>query len=219
MLADEFDASLAPENVRVVDLTNYLCNETYCPPVIGKTLVYRDRHHLTATYVRTLEDELEKRLVPLMEEKAPLAQRDLPGVRIPTARERRAPRTAQGIQEEMQALWRPAFPPAGADVEKRIPAVLECGPAGSAPPFERQMEVQVAGREVIAVRGDWERRESNFDAWRGHLEGTVVRFQGHYQTGIYPIRPVELEGTYEGGLLHAEGTRGTRRCTLQARSE
>ena len=217
VLADGFDASQAPENVKVIDLTNYLCNQTHCPPVIGKTLVYRDRHHLTATYVRSLENELEARLVPLMEEAAPVIQRELPGLRVARPEERQAPRTAQGTQEEMQALWRPAFPPAGSNVEKRVPAMLECGPAGSAPPFEREMEVQVAGREIIAVSGDWERRQSNFDAWRGRVEGKTVQFQGHYQTGSYPVRPVEMAGTFERGVLQAEGTRGPRRCTLHAR--
>ena len=30
-----------------LDFTDYLCNDTVCPGVIGNTLVYRDRHHIT----------------------------------------------------------------------------------------------------------------------------------------------------------------------------
>ena len=37
-----------------VDLTPYYCTATTCPAVIGHVVVYRDRDHLTATYVRTL---------------------------------------------------------------------------------------------------------------------------------------------------------------------
>src|SRR5690606_36409067 len=123
----------------------------------------------------------------------------------------------ESVLAEVQAKWHPAVPQADTSVERRVPAMLECGPAGSAPPFEREMELQVAEREIIAVRGDWERRESNFEAWRGRVEGKAVQFQGHYQTGTYPVRRVELEGTFEGGVLRAEGTRGPRRCTLHAR--
>ncbi len=43
-----------PGNVRFADYTDYFCDETRCPMVIGNVLVYRDAHHLTATYVRTM---------------------------------------------------------------------------------------------------------------------------------------------------------------------
>ena len=50
----------------VVDLTDYLCNVTECPAVIGSTLVYSDEHHLTATFARTLAATLEERLAPIL---------------------------------------------------------------------------------------------------------------------------------------------------------
>ncbi|MEN1925998.1 acyltransferase family protein [Luteimonas qiangzhengi] len=218
VLADDFDAALAPGNVNVIDLTNYFCNDEHCPPVVGKTLVYRDRHHLTTPYVLSLQEELENALLAVMEEQAPREQRELPGLRAPAPTElMERSRREVGIQEEIRELWESAFPPSGTPVERRIAAVLECGPAGSAPPFERSMEVQVAGHEMIAVSGDWRRRESDFDAWRGRLEGSTIRFRGHYQTGNYPTRPVELHGTYEDGGLELAGTRGPRACTLRAR--
>ncbi len=48
----------------VVDLTDYVCNVTSCPAVIGSTLVYSDEHHMTATFSRTLTAVLQERLAP-----------------------------------------------------------------------------------------------------------------------------------------------------------
>ena len=45
-----------------VDLNNRLCTDVRCPAVIGDVLVYRDDHHLTATYSRTLAPFLEDKL-------------------------------------------------------------------------------------------------------------------------------------------------------------
>lgn len=50
----------------VIDLTDYLCNLTECPAVIGSTLVYSDEHHMTATFARTLAPTLEERLAPIL---------------------------------------------------------------------------------------------------------------------------------------------------------
>ncbi|WP_370948544.1 acyltransferase family protein [Amycolatopsis sp. cg5] len=43
--------------VRVVDMTNWVCDSTSCPAVIGNVVVYRD-NHLTNTYVHTLSGPL-----------------------------------------------------------------------------------------------------------------------------------------------------------------
>ncbi|MFG3685665.1 acyltransferase family protein [Micromonospora sp. NPDC047740] len=48
--------------VRVVDLTDLFCTETECPLVIGNVIVYRDSHHITATYARTLGPHLVERI-------------------------------------------------------------------------------------------------------------------------------------------------------------
>lgn len=37
-----------------------------CPAVIGGVLVYRDRHHMTATYARSLAPILEQKLKELL---------------------------------------------------------------------------------------------------------------------------------------------------------
>jgi peptidoglycan/LPS O-acetylase OafA/YrhL len=42
----------------LVDLSAATCPTDPCPPVVGSMLVYRDHHHLTATFARSLVDEL-----------------------------------------------------------------------------------------------------------------------------------------------------------------
>lgn len=44
------------------DMTPYLCNEQTCPTIIGNTLVYRDAHHLTATFSRSMAPALDRRI-------------------------------------------------------------------------------------------------------------------------------------------------------------
>ncbi|MGO2149836.1 MAG: acyltransferase family protein [Microbacterium gubbeenense] len=41
-------------NATLLDLTRYYCADGVCPPVIGGVVVYRDSHHITATYASTL---------------------------------------------------------------------------------------------------------------------------------------------------------------------
>lgn len=41
-------------SVTVVDLNSKICPGMMCEPIIGDVLVYRDQHHLSATYARTL---------------------------------------------------------------------------------------------------------------------------------------------------------------------
>lgn len=48
--------------VQMVDLTDLFCTETQCPLVIGNVIVYRDAHHMTATYARTLGPHLVERV-------------------------------------------------------------------------------------------------------------------------------------------------------------
>ncbi|MDT0203655.1 SGNH hydrolase domain-containing protein, partial [Nocardioides sp. AE5] len=55
------------DNVTLIDLNDYICPDEQCVPVIGNVLVYRQTSHLTDTYARTLEPELRKQLVPLLE--------------------------------------------------------------------------------------------------------------------------------------------------------
>ena len=54
--------------VRTVDLTDYICPDQVCVPVIGNVLIYRQGSHLTDSYVRTLTDPLGRQLVPIVVE-------------------------------------------------------------------------------------------------------------------------------------------------------
>lgn len=41
-------------NIHLIDLHRYFCFDERCPVVIGGVLVYRDKHHLTATFARSM---------------------------------------------------------------------------------------------------------------------------------------------------------------------
>jgi peptidoglycan/LPS O-acetylase OafA/YrhL len=49
----------------LIDLTPYFCADT-CPPIVGDTLVYRDSHHLTASFSSELAAPLQARLAPYL---------------------------------------------------------------------------------------------------------------------------------------------------------
>jgi peptidoglycan/LPS O-acetylase OafA/YrhL len=46
----------------IVEMANAVCPGDPCPPIIGTTLVYRDHHHLTATFAVSIADQLEAAL-------------------------------------------------------------------------------------------------------------------------------------------------------------
>ena len=56
------DAAHRTAGVGVVDPTPELCPHGTCPGVMGNVLMYRDAGHLTATYVRSLDDWLAAQL-------------------------------------------------------------------------------------------------------------------------------------------------------------
>ena len=49
-------------HVPLIDFTDMVCPDGRCPAVIGNVVVWRDRHHLTATYARSMADVFGKRL-------------------------------------------------------------------------------------------------------------------------------------------------------------
>lgn len=51
------------EAIRFIDLNDVLCPEDVCSFVQGNRIVYRDEHHLTATYVQTLAPLLGERML------------------------------------------------------------------------------------------------------------------------------------------------------------
>ncbi|MGA9873319.1 MAG: acyltransferase family protein [Rhodococcus sp. (in: high G+C Gram-positive bacteria)] len=55
-------ASFRLPGVRPLDLTTAFCGDSVCRVAEGNVLIYRDEHHLTSTYVRTLTSELGRQL-------------------------------------------------------------------------------------------------------------------------------------------------------------
>lgn len=54
--------NLVPD-VPVIDMTDAVCQNGKCPMVVGNVIVWRDPHHLTASYARTLATPLIARIV------------------------------------------------------------------------------------------------------------------------------------------------------------
>jgi hypothetical protein len=52
----------ADRKPELIDLSRYFCAAGYCSPEVGGAFVYRDGHHLTATFARTLAPYLGARL-------------------------------------------------------------------------------------------------------------------------------------------------------------
>lgn len=59
-------AKLDPR-VDVLDFSDQFCSNEFCPAVIGNVLVYRDKHHISDTYMRTLAPEFDQRLRAAMD--------------------------------------------------------------------------------------------------------------------------------------------------------
>ncbi len=51
-----------PPNLLYVDMTDHLCSAETCPAVADRVVIYRDRHHLTATYSRRLASRLSAQI-------------------------------------------------------------------------------------------------------------------------------------------------------------
>ncbi|MBP1326091.1 peptidoglycan/LPS O-acetylase OafA/YrhL [Leucobacter exalbidus] len=61
------------KNVDLIDMNNWTCPDTeLCPAVVGNVLMWRDRHHFTETFAKTLVQPLEAAL-----QASPTAQRIL----------------------------------------------------------------------------------------------------------------------------------------------
>ena len=45
-----------------VDMDDLICPDGGCPPVIGNVYTYRDDNHLTATYIRSMQDAFDERV-------------------------------------------------------------------------------------------------------------------------------------------------------------
>lgn len=68
-LADSLDrpdalleAASGHSSITIIDLRHLICPKQQCPAVIGNIVVWRDSHHLTATYARSLAPEMMRRI-------------------------------------------------------------------------------------------------------------------------------------------------------------
>jgi peptidoglycan/LPS O-acetylase OafA/YrhL len=50
------------DRVRLADLTRFMCDARRCHPVVGGALVYKDEHHMTTVFARTLWPYLARRV-------------------------------------------------------------------------------------------------------------------------------------------------------------
>ena len=57
-----FAANTLDDTVQLLDMSDRFCAEGVCSPVIGNVVVYRDSHHMTASYAQLLAEELEERI-------------------------------------------------------------------------------------------------------------------------------------------------------------
>jgi peptidoglycan/LPS O-acetylase OafA/YrhL len=51
-----------PAGVAFVDMNDRFCDESICPPIRNDIIIYRDKHHITATYARSLAPVLGERM-------------------------------------------------------------------------------------------------------------------------------------------------------------
>ena len=66
----QLEAAKRVPGVHVVDLTDLICPESKCAPVIGDVLVYRQGSHITNTYARTLAPKLTEELARILHRSA-----------------------------------------------------------------------------------------------------------------------------------------------------
>ncbi|MBL3556720.1 MULTISPECIES: acyltransferase family protein [Marinobacter] len=52
------------EELNIVDLSNSFCTKKTCPPVVGNLLVYRDKGHLSAAYMKSVASRLGEEFIP-----------------------------------------------------------------------------------------------------------------------------------------------------------
>ncbi|WP_163969597.1 acyltransferase family protein [Oceanobacillus halotolerans] len=59
-----------PNNVYFADLSDYFCDDKTCQSVIGNVLVYRDDHHISTLYSKTLATPLKKEVLKALEQES-----------------------------------------------------------------------------------------------------------------------------------------------------
>ena len=62
------EATKLHPSTRLVDMTDSICGPERCDPVVGNIIAWRDAHHMTATFARTLAPALSRQLSPVVPE-------------------------------------------------------------------------------------------------------------------------------------------------------
>ena len=56
----------ASDLIAHVDMSDRFCDDVWCYPVTGNVLMYFDKHHMTATYGKTIAPSLKARILPIL---------------------------------------------------------------------------------------------------------------------------------------------------------
>ncbi|MEL1266438.1 SGNH hydrolase domain-containing protein, partial [Pseudoxanthomonas putridarboris] len=59
-------ASRGTRGVSIIDMNDVICRRDVCPAQAGDRYIWRDNHHLTASYVESLREDLSRRIWPLI---------------------------------------------------------------------------------------------------------------------------------------------------------
>lgn len=104
--------------------------------------------------------------------------------------------------------------PAGKTIAR---GMLECGPTGRHPQFERAIELIVLNNSFDVQRGDWQRRTRSYEMWHGSITADGnVDVAGHYREGSPDVKQVEFSGSIVDGKVDVTGHRGPRECRFTA---
>lgn len=108
--------------------------------------------------------------------------------------------------------------------------VLRCDELPDQAAFERTVELLVTDDEVLYAKGDTEaflkatdggtsvpaELKARFEWWRGKILFSSVDLKGWYTEGPDRIKEVAMKGAIDNDIIHLEGKRGPRNCTLEA---
>lgn len=130
---------------------------------------------------------------------------------------------AEALHDALAPVLRRAGPGRGAGAtgilnsEAVVRGVLDCGPTGRHPPFERTMELVTSDNGFEVQRGDWQRRSDSYEIWNASVtaDGKVV-VTGHYREGGPDVKQVEFNGHIDDGKVDVTGRRGPRACRFTA---
>lgn len=174
-------------NLHLVDMNDAICGPETCGPVVGNIVVFRDTHHLTATYARALAPYLEERIIAVAPRLVPV--RD---VRISSEDLINAP--------DMSGLG----------------VTIHCSAYDpNSRPFSRTYGLKLEeGGKLRLRRGNWSSERGGYEIWDGTVRRGAVVLKGRYQEGPGGVKDVHLVGTLTDSVLVAAGSRGPRTCSL-----